>query len=142
MDPAFWDSSALVPLCVQQQPSTSAKRLSERYNMIVWWAAPVEIRGAFTRLIRIGQLTSNQYVGAHIRLEGLRSAWLEISPELALRDRAEQLLDRLPLKAADSLQLAAGLVWAAGKPRGRAFLSGDAQLLQAAEALGFLAVRL
>jgi len=140
MDPAFWDSSALVPLCVQQIPSPLAKSLSERYNMVVWWAAPVEIRGAFTRLIRMGQLTSNQNVGAQVRLQGLRSKWLEISPYPALRDRAESLLDRFPLKAADSLQLAAAILWSSGKPRGRVFLSGDMQLLQAAEALGFLAI--
>jgi len=108
--------------------------------MVVWWAAPVEIRGAFTRLIRMGQLTSNQNVGAQVRLQGLRSKWLEISPYPALRDRAESLLDRFPLKAADSLQLAAAILWSSGKPRGRVFLSGDMQLLQAAEALGFLAI--
>ena len=62
--------------------------------MVVWWAAPVEIRGAFTRLIRMGQLTSNQNVGAQVRLQGLRSRRVlqredEVEADLVgCRDRA------------------------------------------------------
>jgi predicted nucleic acid-binding protein len=85
----------------------------------------------------MGQLTSSQHVGAQVRLDELRSKWREISPDPPLRDQAEQLLDRFPLKAADALQLAAALAWCSGKPRARAFISGDTQLLDAARQLGF-----
>jgi predicted nucleic acid-binding protein len=137
MEAAFWDSSSLVPLCVTQPASPGAQALSQRYKMIVWWAAAVEIRGAAARLLRMGLLTSNQQVGARVRLEGLRSRWQEISPGPSLRDQAEQLLDRFPLKAADALQLAAALAWCSGSPRGRGFISGDVQLLDAARQVGF-----
>jgi predicted nucleic acid-binding protein len=125
MERAFWDSSSLVPLCVTQKASPAAESLNLEYSKIVWWAAPVEIHGAFTRLLRMGQLTSNQNVGAGLRLDKLRSGWLEISPAPALRDRAEQLLDRFALASAS------------GKPTTRTFISGDAQLLDAARQLGF-----
>ena len=92
MEPAFWDSSSLVPLCIWQPSTLSAKALSKQYGMFVWWAAPVEIR-------------------------------------------------RFPLKAADALQLAAGLAWTSGRPRSRAFISGDTQLLEAAGQLGFLPLK-
>jgi predicted nucleic acid-binding protein len=105
--------------------------------MIVWWSAPVEIRGAFARLLRMGQLTSNEHVGAQVRLDELRSNWREISPEQAIRVQAERLVDRFPLRAADALQLAAALAWCLGKPRGRPFISGDNRLLDAARQLGF-----
>jgi predicted nucleic acid-binding protein len=141
MEAAFWDSSSLVPLCVKQLGTPVARELILRYNIIVWWTAPVEIRGAFARLIRIGQLTSNEHVGAQVRLNELRSKWREIFPEQTIRDKAEHLLDRFPLRAADALQLAAAFVWTSGHPRGRAFISGDVQLLDAAEQLGFLAIR-
>ena len=87
----------------------------------------------------MGQLTSNQHVGAQVRLDALRSRWREVAPDRALRSKAEQLLDRFPLKAADALQLAAALAWTSGKPQGRAFISGDAQLLQSARQLEFQA---
>jgi predicted nucleic acid-binding protein len=105
--------------------------------MIVWWAAPVEIRSASARLRRMGQLTSSQHLGAKVRLDELRSKWSEISPDPSLRGQAEDLLDRFTLKASDALQLAAGLSWTSSRPRNRAFISGDAQLLDAARQLGF-----
>jgi len=75
MADAFWDSSALVPICVKQQASVSALAPSAHYGMAVWWAAPVEMRSAFARLVRIGQLTANEQVQAQIALEDLRASW-------------------------------------------------------------------
>jgi predicted nucleic acid-binding protein len=140
MEPAFWDSSALVPLCVQQQATPIAESMSKKYGMVVWWAAPVEVRSAFARLLRMGQLASSGNVQAQVVLARLRSKWSEISPDPSLRGQAEDLLDRFTLKAADALQLAAGLSWTSGRPRNRAFVSGDAQLLDAARQLGFQAL--
>jgi predicted nucleic acid-binding protein len=85
----------------------------------------------------MGQLTSSQHLGAKVRLDELRSKWSEISPDPSLRGQAEDLLDRFTLKASDALQLAAGLSWTSSRPRNRAFISGDAQLLDAARQLGF-----
>ena len=114
-----------------------AQALSLRYSMNVWWAAPIEIRGAFSRLLRMGQLTSSEHVGAQVRLDELRSEWREVFPTEDLRERAERLVDRFPLKAADALQLAAALAWCLNLPKGRVFISGDRQLLDAAKQLGF-----
>jgi len=63
-----------------------------------------------------------------------------MQPTEALRAHAEALVDRFPLKAADSLQLAAALAWCGDSPQGRAFISGDKQLLLAASQLGFHAI--
>jgi uncharacterized protein len=139
MEPAFWDASALVPLCVKQQATPMAEALSKKYGVVVLWAAPVEVRGAFARLLRVGQLTSTGNVHALVVLAELRSKWYEIAPDPSLRDQAERLLDRFSLKAADALQLAAAL---ACRPRARAFISGDAQLLEAARQLGFQDLRI
>jgi len=137
MEPAFWDSSALVPLCVQQPASVRAETLSKQYAIVVWRAAPVEIRSAFSRLLRIGQLTSNGQVQSLVVLDEIRHNWREIAPTPGLRDQAERLLDRFPLKAADALQLAAALAWTSARPRQPPFISGDAQLLDAAHQLEF-----
>ncbi len=140
MEEAFWDSSALVPICVQQQATPSALGLGARYEMAVWWSAPVEMRAAFARLLRTGQLTPNGHVQAQIALGTLRLTWWEVEPDEPLRQQAEHLVDRFPLKAADAQQLAAALAWCLGKPRNRAFICGDQQLLDAARQLGFLVV--
>jgi predicted nucleic acid-binding protein len=140
MDYAFWDASALVPLCVTQRATPVVEALSAQFRMAVWWSTPVEIRGAFARLVRMGQLTPNGLVQAQVTLEGLRSVWREVDPSEQLREQAERLVDRFPLKAVDAQQLAAALVWCIGRPRGRVFVSGDSQLLDAARQLGFQVV--
>ncbi|MGA2216757.1 MAG: hypothetical protein ABSG51_01635 [Terracidiphilus sp.] len=140
MEPAFWDSSSLVPLCIQQVSTQLAEALSQQYEIVVWWAAPVEIRSAFARLLRMGRLTSIDMGQAHVVLDDLRINWREIAPSEQIRDEAGRLVDRFPLKAADALQLAAALAWCLGRSKGRAFLSGDTQLLDAARQLGFQAI--
>jgi predicted nucleic acid-binding protein len=140
MESAFWDSSSLVPICVQQNATSVAEALNKRYGMAVWWAAPVEIRGALARLVRMGLLMPNGQVQAQIVMENLRQDWHEILPNPEVRERAERYVDRFPLKAADALQLAASVAWSAGRPRGRVFISGDRQLLEAARELGFKAI--
>jgi uncharacterized protein len=137
---AFWDSSALAPLCVVQPSSLTVRELTERYGMVVWWSTPVEMRSAFARLLRTGQLDANQHAVAREMLHRLRHTWRELQPTETLREQAEMLIERFPLKAADALQLAAALAWCAGKPDGRVLISGDVQLLQAAQQLGFVGV--
>jgi hypothetical protein len=50
---------------------------------------------------------------------------------------ALQLLIEYPLRAADSLQLAASLTWCEQRPSRRTFLSGDQRLSHAARSVGF-----
>ncbi len=141
MTPAFWDTSALVPLCVQQQPSPAVRQLLAQYGIAVWWATPVEMHSAFERLVRMGQLTAPEHTAAGTRLEQLRRGWRELQPSEALRSRAETFLSSFPLRAADALQLAAAWTWCLGNTRACPLISGDAQLLEAAQEIGFPVVR-
>ena len=137
MDYAFWDSSAIVRLCIQSQATPLVHGLVSRYRMAVWWSAPVEIRSAFERLRRTGEITASEHAAALVEAAFFKGGWREMTPHDALRDQAARMLEPFALKAADALQLAAALSWCAGKPQGRAFISGDVQLLRAAEQLGF-----
>ena len=140
MDYAFWDASALVPLCVYQQANPAVQMLNAQYRIAVWWSTPVEMRSGFARLVRMGQLSPNEHVQAQVRLDRMLCDWLEVDPREPLREQAERLVDRFPLKAADALQLAAALAWCGGRTKGRVFISGDSQMLDAARQLGFQAV--
>ena len=55
---AFWDASALVPLCVGQTTTPRAIALYKSYEAVIWWATPVEIASALARLMRMKQLDS------------------------------------------------------------------------------------
>ena len=61
---AFWDASALVPLCVHQSITPRAIALYKSYEAVVWWATPVEIASALARLVRMRRLDSSQWTKA------------------------------------------------------------------------------
>lgn len=137
MEPAFWDSSALVPLCVRQGSTTLLERLSKRFSMVVWWASSVEARSAFARELRAGVIDQSDHRTAVMRLEDLQGSWREIQPTEDLRALAESMLDRYDIRAADALQLAAAYTWSVSRPFNRPFISGDKKLLHAAQQAGF-----
>jgi len=106
MEPAFWNTSSLVPLCVTQHSTPTVQAIVSKYQVVVWWATPIEIRGALARLVRTGRLTLNQQVGAQVRLDTLRRNWREVFPSDKVREKAESLVDRFQLTGADALQWA------------------------------------
>lgn len=134
---AFWDASALVPLCVRQRITPRVISLYKSYEAVVWWATPVEIASALARLARMKQLDANDWARSRRLAGDLAEAWSVIQPSDALRARAYQLLDRHDLRAADALQLAAALEWCENVPQGRVFLAADEKLREAAVLRGF-----
>lgn len=80
----------------------------------------------------------------HCRPGGLRAladAWQEILPAEPIRTTAERLLRVHPLRAADSLQLAAAIIAAEREPTTLEFVSLDDRLGEAASREGFRVVR-
>jgi uncharacterized protein with PIN domain len=75
----FWDSSALVPLVVQE---TSSQRVKSEYDsdraQVVWCLSIVEVWSAVTRKRREGILRSPDIREARQRLQQLVSDWTEI----------------------------------------------------------------
>lgn len=140
-DIGFWDSSAIVPLCCQQNLSQSVRKLwRETARVVVWWGTTVEVRSAISRLHSEEVITAKGRQQALARLELLRQEWYEITPSEQARRLAEGLPDTYGLRALDSFQLAAALVWCREKPRNRTFVCDDARLAVVAEAVGFTVV--
>lgn len=135
---AFWDTSAIVPLCCSQPATARGRRLvRELRRMVVWWGTPVEARSAFARLAREGDLTPVQRATAIKLLGQLRGSWDEILASERARSLAEALPDEQGVRAPDALQLAAALVWCRERPRRRSFVCFDERLAKAASAVGF-----
>ena len=134
----FWDTSAVVPLCVSEPATPGVRRIATADpSLVVWWATRTECVSAFARLRREGQLAASAEQRARRALLSLASEWSEVLPGDAVRQRAERLVDVHPLRAADAFQLAAALVWAGGESRGSAIVSFDERLRAAAEREGF-----
>ena len=94
---AFCDSSALVPLCVQEITSRQAQSQVRKSLPVVWWGSPVEVQSAITRLHRQGRLKDVEKQGALSRLALLSRGWREILLADSLRDSGATPTRCLPI---------------------------------------------
>ncbi|MGC2109534.1 MAG: type II toxin-antitoxin system VapC family toxin [Candidatus Korobacteraceae bacterium] len=108
-----------------------------RFEIVIWWATPVEIAGALARLLRIGHLDAHEWRNAAQSIAKLAETWHVVPPSAAIRAKAIEVVEHYDLRAADSLQLAAASAWCEDAPLGRAFLTLDNRLREAAMLTGF-----
>jgi predicted nucleic acid-binding protein len=134
----FWDSSALVPLFVDE-PSTPAIKalLADDPGVIIWMFSGVEMLSAVARLGRSSEGLDDQLPA--IRREILRQQprWAAVTDADGVRRRAERLVGLHALASADAQQLAAALVAASDRPETLEFVTLDRPLARAAELEGF-----
>jgi predicted nucleic acid-binding protein len=134
----FWDSSAVVPLCVSEPHSSSSRSLLEEDPAVaVWWATRTECLSALTRRMREGDLTPGGFRAARRVVAALAETWVELLPSEMVRTAAERLLAVHALRAADAFQLAAALAWCGGRPSGHRIVTLDTRLGDAASREGF-----
>jgi uncharacterized protein len=134
----FWDSSAILPLLLQEPASERVERvLLSDPELVIWWATPVESRSALARRRREGGLQESGLRRAQDILDGLLKHAYEVEPMEDVRAKAQHLLSVHRLRAADALQLAAALVWCREHPIGVGFVCLDDRLRGAALLEGF-----
>ena len=134
----FWDSSAIVPLCLTEPTSKQIRKiLREDEDIVVWWATRIECLSAFERRRREGILHAEAASNAKKVLVSLAAGWSEVLPSELVRRRAERLLATHALRVADALQLAAALVWAEEAPEALDVISFDQNLREGALKEGF-----
>ena len=134
----YWDSSALVPLLVQDPATTKVRRmLADDSEVLTWWATRVEAASALARMAREGALDPDAHQVALGRLEVFAAAWDEVVPTDLVREQAARLLRVHPLRTADALQLAAAVVASEQRPATLTVVTLDDRLRQAALREGF-----
>jgi predicted nucleic acid-binding protein len=133
----FWDASAIVPLVVEEPYSgTLLDALRSDPVLTAWWGSPVEVVSAVVRREREGLLSPADTAIALQRLRQLERSWHQVTPSDAVRGVAQRLLRVHPLRAADSLQLAAALAVAGDDPASLSFVCLDQRLTDAARKEG------
>ena len=134
----FWDSSAIIPLCLKEPASEAVKNLAKAdEDIVVWWTTRVECISALARRYREGVLPINAEQKARALLTTLAGEWSEVQPSEPVRQRAERLLMVHSLRAADALQPAAALLWTEGATGGAEFVCLDQNLREAGLKEGF-----
>jgi len=142
-DIAFWDTSAALPLCCSENFTTQSRKWLHEYpKMVIWRGTSVEIHSGLARRKRAGDLTAEQVAKALL----LWKMFYKSSRIIETVEKVVKLADDLPenygLRALDSFQLAAALVWCQEKPRRRPFITADERLAKAAEKAGFTEILL
>jgi uncharacterized protein len=134
----FWDTSAIVPLIVDEQSSADLRTTADDDRALtVWWATPVECTSAIARRERLDPSGSERALEAFAVLDGLAARWTEIPPTPRLRDEARRLVRVHDLRAADAFQLAAARVASDGRPETLSLVTLDERLALAARREGF-----
>src|SRR5262245_47479372 len=113
----FWDASAILPLLIEEQATDRMLALATKDPaMLVWWGTAIECASAIARLERDEALNEKDAAEAFERLRQIAAAWHEVEPSDPVREAAVRFLRVHPLRAADSLQLAAAFVAAQHRP--------------------------
>lgn len=134
----FWDSSAILPLLIQEPQTKVVQALYQSdTELVVWWGTPIECISALARLERENQATTETASTVIERLDALSFCWHEIQPTEGIRAMSKRLLRVHPLRAADSMQLAAALLAFDQISHPREFVSLDTRLSTAAMREGF-----
>ena len=116
---------------------TARALAAEDPGLIVWWGSIVEAWSALARLQRDELLTRDALDQSRGLLRTLSDSWTEIIASEQVRNHAQRLLLRHPLRAADALQLGAAMTWTSGQPDRHRLCTFDSRLAAAARGEGF-----
>jgi predicted nucleic acid-binding protein len=137
----FWDVSAIISLLADEPTRERLLEILEQdAEMVAWWGTPVEVASALARRERENLITAAEVEVAFAAARQLADGWHEIVPSDSVRRTAERLLRTHPLRAADSLQLAAAISAADHDPTTLDFVCLDARLTTAARREGFTVI--
>ena len=133
----FWDSSAVVPLILEEAVSGHMRDLhgGDR-DMLVWWGTLIECHSGLARRERAGLIPVEVRTEADRALHELSLHWTEVEPVAAVREVAIRLIGTHDLRAADALQLAAAVLSRSEEPRLLEFVCLDRRLAAAASKEG------
>ena len=137
----FWDSSAVVPLLLEE-PSSDAVRalLREDAAMVAWRLTGTEVVSALWRRRRADEMDETARRFAEQGLTLLESTWTSVEDAAHVDRRARRLLAAHPLRAADALQLAAALVACDERSDVLPFVTLADRLAEASRREGFVVV--
>ncbi len=134
----FWDSSALVPLILQENETETMRAvMATDSQLLVWVTTGVELASAIWRRSRGGELSEPARTAALTALTELEGAWNTAVDIVQIAARARRILATHPLRAADACQLAAALHLCRERPGTIEFVTLDDRLAEAARKEGF-----
>jgi predicted nucleic acid-binding protein len=134
----FWDTSALIPLVVDEPSTPQVRRLlTNDPDVVVWMLTSVELLSTLGRLGRAAPELADLLPGVRLDALDLFRKWAAVTHVEGVRRRAERLVGVHPLSAADAMQLGAALIASGDRPETLDFVTLDKPLGRSAQLEGF-----
>lgn len=136
----FWDTSALLPLYIQEKTTAVVRKIKEKLSddeFVLSVLTPVEFFSALCRMYREGKMTREVLNESFERFNLMVESSQVVSDIDAISTSALRALRVHPLRSADALQLAAALLACLGEPSLHTFVTLDSKLAEAAAKEGF-----
>ncbi len=135
----FWDSSAIVPLVVQQPLSKySLTLLKSDPVQLVSFSTYCEVFSALSRLERERSLKTESFSASEHRLNILCKSWHVASFSPLVESETKRLLRIHPIKCADAFQLASAITCCERNFGAFSFVTFDEKLGNTAVKEGFV----
>jgi predicted nucleic acid-binding protein len=133
----YWDTSAILPLVIDEPSTGAIKALyQDDADQAVWCLTDVEIGAALWRRIREG-LPQKRAERIREDWKTLARRWRPVASVESVGSRALRLVQTHPLRAEDALQLGAALIVCGENPEALPFVCLDDRLRGAARREGF-----
>jgi len=133
----YWDSSALVPLLVEEPRSADViASLDEDPFVLTSVYATIEIASALWRRRHDGEMTLDEHQAVDRILADLSQTWIELPVSQQVIHSSVKLLSRHRLRSGDALQLATAIE-SARSHEDITFVTLDEDLKASAHAEGF-----
>jgi len=135
---AYFDSSAVVKLYVQESGRAAVLRLLRLHEVVVSAILPVEIRGALRRRAEENSIESSRLPAALNQLAADRAQWNLLAVSTEILGRAEQIVARHAVRTLDAIHIASAKEFAERLQARVPFISADHRQIEAATAVGLV----
>ena len=135
---AYFDSSAVVKVYVQESGRAAVLRLLRQREVVASAILPVEIRGALRRRVAENVIESSRLPAALQQLARDRAQWNFIAVSTEILKRAEQIVATHAVRTLDAIHIASAQEFARRLQARVPFISADHRQIEAAAAVGLI----
>jgi predicted nucleic acid-binding protein len=133
---AYFDSSAIVKVYVQEDGRATVLRLLRLHEVVVSAILPVEIRGALRRRAQENAIESSRLPAALNQLAADREQWNVLAVSAEILGRAEEIVANYAVRTLDAIHIASAKEFAERLQTRVPFISADHRQVEAATAIG------
>ena len=135
---AYFDSSALVKLYVQESGRPEVLRLLRHHEVVVSAMLPIEVRGALRRRASENSIENARLPAALQQMAADRMQWNLLAVSKEVLDRAEQIVASQAVRTLDAIHIASAQEFEARLRADVPFVSADLRQTEAAGTAGLL----